>query len=294
MPANVQILCVAGVSRAPAPNATSSGKQNRTITGSVMKLVLSEYGTTKSAISKIPTVTKPRENVTVYLVVPALSFQMYFCIMMNQEIAGLRTDYKLKTLNEEDVAVNAIEQFTRWWNEAVGSAIEEVNAMTLATISADGMPSARIVLLKNYDKRGFVFYTNYDSAKGKALAANPKAALVFFWKELERQVRIQGMVEKVSAEESDEYFNSRPAGSRIGAWSSPQSEVIPNRHVLENNVTKYTVEMKDGIPRPEHWGGYRVTPSKIEFWQGRSNRLHDRIQYTRQADGNWQTARLAP
>ena len=214
--------------------------------------------------------------------------------MMKQEIADLRKDYRLQTLNEEDVAENAIEQFSKWWNEALASDIDEVNAMTLATLAPDGMPSARIVLLKNYDERGVVFFTNYNSAKGKALAAYPKAALVFFWKELERQVRIQGDVEKVSDEESDEYFNSRPVGSRIGAWSSPQSEVIESRHVLEDNVEKYTTEMKAGIPRPQHWGGYRVKPAVIEFWQGRSNRLHDRIEYHLQLDGSWQKVRLAP
>ncbi len=213
---------------------------------------------------------------------------------MKQKIADLRTDYRLKTLNEEDVAADAIGQFSRWWNEAAASDIEEVNAMTLATIAPDGMPSARIVLLKDYDSRGFVFFTNYNSAKGKALAASPKAAIVFFWKELERQVRIQGTVEKTSREESNEYFNSRPAGSRIGAWSSPQSEIIEGRHVLESNVEKYTSEMKNGIPRPEHWGGYRIVPVKIEFWQGRSSRLHDRIEYTLQPNGGWKIARLAP
>lgn len=214
--------------------------------------------------------------------------------MIKQEIAGLRKDYRLQTLNETDVAGDAMGQFARWWNEAVASDIDEVNAMTLATVAPDGMPSARIVLLKNYDERGFVFFTNYRSAKGKALAANPVAALVFFWKELERQVRIQGSVEKVSEAESDEYFNSRPVASRIGAWSSPQSEVIESRAILENNVEKYTAGMKDEIPRPEQWGGYRVKPSVIEFWQGRSNRLHDRIEYRLQPGGSWKIARLAP
>ena len=214
--------------------------------------------------------------------------------MIKQDIADLRKDYRLKTLNEGDVAPDAIEQFTRWWNEAVKSNIDEVNAMTLATITPDDMPSARIVLLKSYDERGFTFFTNYNSAKGKALEANPKAALVFFWKELERQIRIQGNVEKVSAEESDEYFNSRPVSSRVGAWSSPQSKVIESRHILEDNVEKYTAGMKDGIPRPPHWGGYRVKPVMIEFWQGRSSRLHDRIRYTLQAGGAWKIERLAP
>lgn len=218
----------------------------------------------------------------------------YFCTRMKQEIADLRKDYRLKTLNEEDVDKDAIEQFSRWWNEAVASDINEVNAMTLATVLPTGMPDARIVLLKGYDEKGFLFFTNYNSAKGNELSASPKAALVFFWKELERQIRIQGEVEKVSAEESDTYFNSRPVGSRIGAWSSPQSQVIESRHVLEDNVEKYTTEMKNGIPRPPHWGGYRVKPVTIEFWQGRSSRLHDRIVYSLQPNGNWKTARLAP
>lgn len=214
--------------------------------------------------------------------------------MIKPEIAAIRKDYRLQTLNEEDVAENAIEQFTRWWNEAVASDIGEVNAMTLATVEEDETPSARIVLLKSFDERGFVFFTNYNSAKGKAIAHHPKAALVFFWKELERQIRIQGEVEKVSDEESDEYFNSRPVGSRIGAWASPQSEVITNRHILEDNVTRLTTEMKEGIPRPDYWGGYRVKPASIEFWQGRSNRLHDRIKYNLEGDGSWKTVRLAP
>lgn len=218
----------------------------------------------------------------------------YFCKTMKPEIADLRKDYRLKTLNEEDVATSAIDQFSTWWNEAVASEIDEVNAMTLATIAPDGMPSARIVLLKGFDENGFVFFTNYNSDKGRALAQHPKAALVFFWKELERQIRIQGTVEKTTEEESDAYFNSRPVGSRIGAWASPQSRVIKDRHVLEENVGNYTTEMKDGIPRPPHWGGYRVKPVTIEFWQGRSNRLHDRILFSLQPDGSWQTARLAP
>lgn len=214
--------------------------------------------------------------------------------MIKPEIAAIRKDYRLQTLNEEDVAADAIEQFSRWWNEAVASEIDEVNAMTLATVDEDDMPSARIVLLKSFDERGFVFFTNYNSAKGKQIEAKPKAALVFFWKEVERQIRIQGDVEKVSDEESDEYFNSRPVGSRIGAWASPQSEVISSRHVLENNVEKLTSEMKDGVPRPHHWGGYRVKPTSIEFWQGRSNRLHDRIKYNLTEDGTWKKERLAP
>lgn len=213
---------------------------------------------------------------------------------MKQEIADIRQDYRLKTLNESDVSSDAIAQFSTWWNEAVASEITEVNAMTLATATKDGVPSARIVLLKDFDKKGFVFFTNYNSHKGKELAENPKAALIFFWKELERQVRIEGDVEKIPAAESDAYFNSRPAGSRIGAWASPQSQVIHDRDILVKNVEKFHAEFKDGIPRPPHWGGYIVKPRLIEFWQGRSNRLHDRIQYTLQDDKAWRIERLAP
>lgn len=214
---------------------------------------------------------------------------------MSSTIADIRKDYRLQSLLEKDVDPNAMKQFDTWWQEAIHSAIDEVNAMTLATASADGVPSARIVLLKGYDEKGFVFFTNYESFKAKDLAENPRACLVFFWKELERQVRITGLVEKVSAEESDVYFNSRPQGSRIGAWVSPQSQVIKNREWLDERTKelteKYTTEP---LTRPPHWGGYRVKPICIEFWQGRASRLHDRIQYTLGEDGKWNIERLAP
>jgi pyridoxamine 5'-phosphate oxidase len=225
---------------------------------------------------------------------------------MSNEIADIRKDYKLASLEEADVAANPIDQFTRWWNEAVASQIDEVNAMTLATANAAGVPAARIVLLKGYNPNGFIFFTNYESDKGKNLAQNPHAALVFFWKELERQIRIEGRVEKVSAEESDRYFNSRPASSRIGAWASPQSAVIENRLVIEQNVERYSsIFANDSIERPDHWGGYIVKPTSIEFWQGRSSRLHDRIRYVLEnsaynaatdtrTDLNWKIERLAP
>ena len=200
---------------------------------------------------------------------------------MQKNIADIRKDYSLHSLNETDVAANPIEQFTKWWNDAMASEIIEVNAMTLATSSKEGKPSARIVLLKGFDERGFVFFTNYESNKGKALAENPNAALIFFWKEIERQIRIEGVAEKISSAESDAYFFSRPEGSRIGAWASPQSRVIENRNILEENVKRFTTEFKNSIPRPPQWGGYRVMPELIEFWQGRSNRLHDRLQYTK-------------
>jgi pyridoxamine 5'-phosphate oxidase len=225
---------------------------------------------------------------------------------MSNEIADIRKDYKLASLEEADVAANPFDQFTRWWNEAVASQIDEVNAMTLATANAAGVPAARIVLLKGYNPNGFIFFTNYESDKGKNLAQNPHAALVFFWKELERQIRIEGTVEKVSVEESDRYFNSRPASSRIGAWASPQSAVIENRLVIEQNVERYSsIFANDSIERPDHWGGYIVKPTSIEFWQGRSSRLHDRIRYSvensaynaatdTRTDLNWKIERLAP
>lgn len=212
---------------------------------------------------------------------------------IQQAIADIRKDYKLRTLDESDIAANPITQFGRWWNEALHSEIDEVNAMTLATAGKDGLPSARIVLLKSYDEKGFVFFTNYQSDKGKQLAENPHAALVFFWKELERQVRIEGTVEKIAAADSDEYFNSRPLGSRIGAWASPQSSVISSRELLETNVEHYTNSFGSDVSRPPHWGGYVVHPVKMEFWQGRSSRLHDRLLYTQQ-DGGWKIERLAP
>lgn len=213
---------------------------------------------------------------------------------MNTSIADIRKDYKLASFDETDAAANPIDQFTNWWTDATKSNIDEVNAMTLATVTPKNTPSARIVLLKDYDEKGFVFFSNYLSDKGKELSNNPTAALVFFWKELERQVRIEGVVEKVSEQESDEYFNSRPASSRIGAWASHQSAIIEYRQVIEQNVEKYTEAFGgDNIPRPDHWGGYRVMPTLIEFWQGRSSRLHDRIQY-RKVEQAWIKERLAP
>ncbi len=214
---------------------------------------------------------------------------------MNKSIADIRKDYQLQSLLETAVADNPFEQFNRWWDDAIQSELEEVNAMTLATASASGMPSARIVLLKSATADGFVFFTNYNSHKGKELEENPFACLVFFWKELERQIRITGTIEKVSAEESDEYFYSRPEGSRIGAWASPQSSVIPSREINENNIEKYVQEFEGTeITRPPHWGGYIVKPTVIEFWQGRPNRLHDRLQYSKMQDGCWRIDRLAP
>ncbi len=210
-------------------------------------------------------------------------------------ISGIRKEYQLQTLNETDVHSNAIKQFDKWWSEAVQSEIVELNAMTLATATSNGLPSARIVLLKDYDENGFVFFTNYHSHKGMELDENPFASLVFFWKELERQVRIDGTVEKIPAAESDAYFNSRPPESRIGAWASPQSQVINSRQVIEENLTELQKSFAGKvIDRPAHWGGYIVKPTLIEFWQGRPGRLHDRIQYSALADGAWKIERLAP
>jgi pyridoxamine 5'-phosphate oxidase len=213
---------------------------------------------------------------------------------MKEEIAAIRKDYRLQTLNENDVSDNPFFQFERWWKQAISSEIDEVNAMTLATADAAGTPHARIVLLKDFDENGFVFFTNYDSHKGSELLENNKAAIVFFWKELERQVRIEGIVKKVDEAISDAYFKSRPFGSRMGAWASPQSKTIENRNLLENNVKKYEAAFGENIPRPAHWGGYAVMPTVIEFWQGRSNRLHDRLLYTKSENGVWKISRLAP
>ena len=209
-------------------------------------------------------------------------------------IADIRKDYKLKSLTENDIDVNPFVQFQHWWDEAVASNIDEVNAMTLATVSNEGKPSARIVLLKGIDENGFHFYTNYESHKAKEMDSNKNVALIFFWKELERQIRIEGTVTKLSDTESDSYFNSRPTDSKIGAWSSPQSKIIPDRDFLENQVlnTRNNFEGEE-ITRPPFWGGYAVTPSLIEFWQGRSNRLHDRLQYIKK-ENSWIIERLAP
>jgi pyridoxamine 5'-phosphate oxidase len=234
------------------------------------------------------------------------SFDILYCCLsilqfvatfatMNKAIADLRKEYASETLLEKDVSADPIEQFQKWWSQALAADILEPNAMTLATASADGLPSARIVLIKDFDERGFVFYTNYTSFKATQLEENPKASLLFHWKELERQVRITGLVSKVAAEESDAYFDSRPIGSRIGAWASPQSNVIKNRDWLEAEFEKRKEEFSNGnVPRPPHWGGYRVSPVIIEFWQGRYSRLHDRIQYSLQENGTWTIERLAP
>lgn len=201
----------------------------------------------------------------------------------------------MAALDEVTVGDDPVAFFTQWFIEAQKAELSEVNAMTLATVNADNIPHARVVLLKGLEGEEFVFYTNYDSAKGRDIAANPNVCLMFFWKELERQVRIQGIAGKIAAEKSDEYFHSRPDGGKIGAWASPQSSVIPDRNVLDERYLQYEKEFANKrIPRPEHWGGYAVKPVSIEFWQGRISRLHDRILFKKNEEGVWKKMRLAP
>jgi pyridoxamine 5'-phosphate oxidase len=210
------------------------------------------------------------------------------------DIAALRENYTKGSLDVSDVSLSPFDQFQKWFNEAIASQLLEPNALLLSTVSSDGKPSARIVLLKGIDT-GFKFYTNYLSRKGTELVENPNACITFFWAELERQVRIEGKIEKVSSEESDEYFQSRPRGSQIGAWVSNQSMVISDREVLEEREKHLIEKFGDQpIPRPPHWGGYRLVPTYIEFWQGRPSRLHDRVSYTQEENGNWKIERLSP
>ena len=210
-------------------------------------------------------------------------------------LTDLRREYASRALDEKDAHADPITQFTIWFDEALKSQLVDANAMTLATASARGEPSARTVLLKGADANGFVFYTNYDSAKGRDLAENPRGSLLFFWAELERQVRITGSVTKTTAAESDQYFHSRPLESQIGAAISDQSRPVADRAYLEQRYEEFVAKHKDAqVPRPSNWGGYRLTPDTIEFWQGRKSRLHDRLLYTRQAGGSWSRSRLAP
>lgn len=209
----------------------------------------------------------------------------------NNQLAALREEYSLKQFDEKQVDSNPFNQFATWFNEAVNAQVPEPNAMTLATVNQNNMPSARIVLLKNFSDNGFSFFTNYDSHKGQALDKNPHVALVFCWLELQRQIRVEGVVTKLSAKENDDYFYSRPRGSQIGAIASAQSTILPNRSVLEQKIEE--IAQQETIKRPLNWGGYLVKPQLIEFWQGRSSRLHDRFVFTLH-ENTWQRNRLAP
>ena len=209
-------------------------------------------------------------------------------------LADLRKSYERAELNEDASHANPLDQFSQWMNEAIAAEVPEPNAMTLATVGSDLRPSTRVVLIKGFDEKGIVWYTNFESRKGKELAGNPFAALQFHWVELERVVRIEGIVEKVSDAQADDYFHSRPLDSRIGAWASPQSEVISGRTVLVTNAAKFAAQFLLNPPRPPHWGGYRLQPDNWQFWQGRKSRLHDRLRYRQQAQGIWVRERLAP
>ncbi|MEO7166129.1 MAG: pyridoxamine 5'-phosphate oxidase [Spartobacteria bacterium] len=212
------------------------------------------------------------------------------------DLAGLRREYETQGLRRADLHHDPIEQFGTWFSTAVNSALPDANAISLATAAPDGTPSVRIVLLKGFDQRGFVFFTNYESGKGRELEANPQAAFAVYWVQLERQIRVAGRAEKTSREESQAYFHARPRGSQLGAWVSHQSEVIDARRILEARHAEMTERFADEkeIELPPHWGGYRIVPTTIEFWQGRANRLHDRFRYTRQKDESWTLERLAP
>jgi pyridoxamine 5'-phosphate oxidase len=214
---------------------------------------------------------------------------------MDLDLAAMRQDYAARGLDEADLAGDPIEQFERWFEEARRAEVFEPNAMTLATVGLDGQPAARTVLLKGVDRRGLVFFTNLESRKSRELADNPKAALLFWWGPLQRQVRLEGKIEGVAEAEADAYFATRPRGSQIGAWASQQSSAVESRATLEAAEQRFRERFEGSeVPRPDFWGGFRLVPEAIEFWQGRINRLHDRLRYDRQADGTWQIVRLSP
>lgn len=219
--------------------------------------------------------------------------------MESHSISSIRQEYLLATLSEKEVSPSPIDQFERWLNEAMKSEVLEPTAMVLSTVSAEGQPSSRVVLLKDLDSNGFVFYTNYSSKKGVELSQNARASLLFFWPELQRQIRIEGEVKRVNPEQSTTYFQSRPKGSQLGAWASPQSQVVPHREFLDERIEEMEKKFEglEVLPRPEHWGGFSLIPNRIEFWQGRGSRMHDRIRYERTSSSvtsEWKIERLAP
>lgn len=213
---------------------------------------------------------------------------------MKAKLQNQRVDYQLGELDVNQVDLDPLVQFQQWYEQYEASNPKDPNAFVLATVDADGYPRSRVLLLKGVDQGGFEFYTNYESDKGHQLAANPKASMCFFWSNQERQVRVEGEVTKLSPEESTAYFKSRPHGSQVGAWVSPQSQKIDSREVLEERAQLYAEKYVDDVPRPPHWGGFRLMPQRVEFWQGRSSRLHDRVLYELQEDGSWKIGRLAP
>ena len=214
--------------------------------------------------------------------------------MSRISIADIRKEYILASLSEEVVGDDPFSFFHTWFEDAVSASIDDVNAMTLSTLQENGFPDARIVLLKGLDERGFTFFTNYESEKGVQLSKHPKASLVFHWKELERQVRVMGVAEQLTAAENDAYFASRPRASQLGAWASPQSQKIEKRELLEERYAQFEQQFTESVPRPSHWGGYRIVPIKIEFWHGRSSRMHDRIVFEKQENESWSRYRIAP